>query len=301
MKAATRPALAQRESLLPLAKIRSYWLLSKPRVTILVWLTTLAGFILGAWGQPLDRGLILATLVGSWLVVASANAFNQALEWRYDAQMARTASRPIPAGQVSVLEAFAIALLWGVVGIWVLAFFVNLLVALLGLVSILLYAFVYTPLKRRTHLCTAIGGIPGAIPPMAGWVAAQGILSPEALLLFAIQYIWQFPHLWAIAWLNADDYAKVGFRMLPYEGINGKQTGRWVFLYTIALIGFSLMFFPYLQKPTLYLIGAGLLGAWHLSASLRFYANPDRKHARKVLMVSILYLPALLLTLIIAR
>lgn len=301
MKTATRLALAQRESLLPLAKVRHYWLLSKPRVTILVWLTTLAGFILGAWGQPLDGGLIVAMLVGSWLVVASANAFNQALEWRYDAEMSRTASRPIPAGQVSVLEAFVLACVWGVVGVLVLAFFVNLLVALLGLVSILLYAFVYTPLKRRTHLCTAIGGIPGAIPPMAGWVAVQGTLTPEALLLFALQYIWQFPHFWAIAWLNADDYAKVGFRMLPYEGIDGTRTGRWVFLYTIALMGFSLMFLPYLQNPMAYLVGAGILGAWHLVISLRFYANPDRKHARRVLMVSVLYLPALLLTLIFTR
>lgn len=301
MRTATRPALAQRESLLSLAKIRYYWLLSKPRVTVLVWLTTLAGFILGAWGQPLDGGLILATLVGSWLVVASANAFNQALEWRYDAQMSRTALRPIPAGQVSVSEALGLACAWGVMGVVVLALFVNLSVALLGLVSILLYAFAYTPLKRRTHLCTAIGGIPGAIPPMAGWVAAQGAITPEALLLFALQYIWQFPHFWAIAWLNAEDYAKVGFRLLPYEGIDGRRTGRWVFLYTIALIGFSLMFLPYLQKPMAYLVWAGVLGAWHLVISLRFYANPDRKHARGVLMVSILYLPALLLTLIFTR
>ncbi len=302
MKTATRSACVQGErSFAGSAKLRAYWLLSKPRVTILVWLTTLAGFVLGAWGQPLEGALVVAVLVGSWLVVASANTFNQALEWRYDAQMSRTASRPIPSGQVSVPEAVVLALLWGVSGVVLLALFVNGLVALLGLVSIVLYAFVYTPLKRYTPLCTAIGGIPGAIPPVAGWVSAQGNFAPEALLLFALQYIWQFPHLWAIAWLNAEDYAKVGFRLLPYTNDDGTRTGRLVFLYTVALVGFSLMFLPYVQKPALYLVWAGMIGVWHLVYSLQFYATPERRYARGVLMASVLYLPLLLLGLILSR
>jgi heme O synthase-like polyprenyltransferase len=173
MKTAMRSVSAPLSGL-SMQKLRAYWLLSKPRVTILVWLTTVAGLVLGGWGQTLQGELIAATLIGSWLVIASANALNQAIEWRRDAQMPRTALRPIPSGQLSPLEGWLIGTLWGVLGVLTLAVWVNGAVAWLGAVSILLYAFGYTPLKPRTHFSTAIGAIPGAIPPMAGWVAAQG-------------------------------------------------------------------------------------------------------------------------------
>ncbi len=300
MKAAIRPAaLAGAE--MRVQKLRAYWLLSKPRVTILVWLTTVAGLVLGGWGQSLSPGLVVATLIGSWLVVASANAYNQAIEWKYDARMRRTASRPIPAGQVGVSEGWLVATLWGIAGVVILALWVNSLVAWLGAISIALYAFVYTPLKRRTHLCTAVGGVPGAIPPLAGWAAAHGVITPEALLLFTIQYLWQFPHFWAIAWMNRDDYAAAGFRMLPYAGADGKATARLTLWYTLALALFSLTFTLYVQKPWLYLPIAGALGLWHLRLSWRFYQNPERLTARGVLIASVLYLPVLLLAAILTR
>jgi protoheme IX farnesyltransferase len=223
-------------------KLRAYWLLSKPRVTILVWLTTAFGLMLGGWGQVLQNELIVATLIGSWLVVASANALNQAIEWARDAQMPRTALRPIPSGMLSPLEGWLVGTLWGVLGVLTLALWVNGAVAWLGAVSILLYAFVYTPLKPQTHFSTAIGAIPGAIPPMAGWVAAQGGFSLEAWLLFALQFVWQFPHFWAIAWLYRDDYARAGFRMLPYPDASAVATARLSLAYTLAMVAISLMF-----------------------------------------------------------
>ncbi|MCS7190260.1 MAG: heme o synthase [Fimbriimonadales bacterium] len=300
MKSALRLASAPRVGL-TMQKLRAYWLLSKPRVTLLVWLTTVAGLVLGGWGQTLSAGLIAATLLGSWLVIAAANALNQAYEWRQDALMPRTAHRPIPSGQVRPLEGWLMGALWGVLGTLVLAFGVNLSVAVLGAVSILLYAFAYTPLKQHTHFSTAIGAIPGAIPPMAGWVAAQGGFSIEAWLLFALQFVWQFPHFWAIAWLYRDEYAKAGFRMLPYPEATAEATARLALWYTLAMVGISLMFAPFTTYSWLYLLGAATLGAWVLRAALRFWNAPTvPQSARGVLISSVLYLPLLLIWMIVS-
>lgn len=280
-------------------KIYAYWLLSKPRVTLLVWLSTTAGLMLGATGRSLEASLIFATLLGSWLIVASANAFNQVIEWESDAQMKRTASRPIPTGKVAVWEGWLIAILWGILGIFTLALFVNGLVALLGALSIGLYAFTYTPLKRHTPLCTIVGAIPGAVPPMAGWLAATGHFAPPALFLFALQFVWQFPHLWAIGWFNQDDYRKVGIHLLPSH--EPKRVAQLILLVTFALIGVSLLMLPFLSAPLPYLLGALLLGTGHLQRSLRFYRQPDRQGARGVLLASVLYLPLLWLLLILTH
>ncbi|GBC93686.1 Protoheme IX farnesyltransferase 1 [bacterium HR15] len=280
-------------------KIYAYWLLSKPRVTLLVWLSTAAGLMLGATGRSLEAGLMIATLLGSWLVVASANAFNQVIEWRSDAQMERTASRPIPSGKVLVWEGWLVAILWGIAGIFTLALFVKGLVAWLGALSIGLYAFVYTPLKRHTSLCTLVGAIPGAIPPMAGWVAATGHVAPPALLLFALQFVWQFPHLWAIAWFNREDYGTVGIRLLPSQ--KPKRVAQLILIATFALIGVSLLMLPFVSAPLPYLLGALLLGAGHWQLSSRFYRKPDRQGARGVLLASVIYLPLLLLLLLLTH
>lgn len=282
-------------------KLRAYWLLSKPRVTILVWLTTAAGLALGGWGQTLGAGLVAATLIGSWLVIASANALNQAYEWRQDALMTRTAQRPIPSGRVSPQEGWLIGALWGVLGTLILALWVNLPVAILGAVSILLYAFAYTPLKQRTHFSTAIGAIPGAIPPMAGWVAAQGGFSIEAWLLFALQFVWQFPHFWAIAWLYRDEYAKAGFHMLPYPDATAEATARLALWYTLAMVAISFMFAPFATQGWLYLLGAATLGLWAVRSAVRFVKTPSApQSARSVLMSSVLYLPLLLIWMILS-
>ncbi|MEN3002419.1 MAG: heme o synthase [Armatimonadota bacterium] len=299
MKTALRAVALPNLWVLAREKAFAYWLLSKPRVTLLVWLSTAAGLLLGAAGRPLDTALFVATLLGSWLVVASANAFNQVIERERDAQMVRTASRPIPSGKVSVWEGWLMAILWGVLGIATLALFVNGLVALLGALSIGLYAFGYTPLKQRTPLCTLVGAIPGAVPPMAGWVAATGHFAPPALLLFALQFVWQFPHLWAIAWFNREDYQKVGFRLLPAQ--EPKRVGQFILLTTLGVIGVSLLMIPFVEAPLPYLLGALVLGIGHLHFSWRFYRCLDRQSARGVLFASVLYLPLLLLLMILTH
>lgn len=282
------------------ARLRDYWLLSKPRVTTLVWLTTVAGLVMGARGAttPLGGWHIFWALLGSWLVVACANALNQVLEWQYDARMTRTADRPVPSGRVKPEEAQWIGVIWGVAGIVILLFFVNPLTSLLGAASIAFYVFGYTPLKRYTSLCTAVGAIPGAIPPLAGWAAARNEIGMEALLLFAVQFLWQFPHFWAIAWLNRQDYAIAGFRMLPFENDDGTMTARFMIRYSIALILFSGVLAIYTTYPILYLLGALTLGIWLLTRTLQFAHTRDRKEARKVLMASVIYLPLLLILLI---
>ncbi|MCW5935457.1 MAG: heme o synthase [Fimbriimonadia bacterium] len=305
MKTATRPDVIATQAIRGgslSARLRDYWLLSKPRVTTLVWLTTAAGLFLGArhTDTPLGGWLIFFALVGSWLVIASANALNQVLEWQYDARMKRTMNRPIPSGRLRVEEAQWIGVLWGALGVLSLMFFVNPLTALLGALSIAFYVFAYTPLKRRTPVCTAIGAIPGAIPPLAGWTAAYGQIAPEALLLFAIQYFWQFPHFWAIAWLNRDDYAAAGFKMLPFLNASGSATARYVLGYSVALFLFSLSIAPFTQQIALYLVGAVGLGMWMISKAIRFRQQPNTEGARAVLMASVLYLPALLGLLMIA-
>jgi protoheme IX farnesyltransferase len=300
MKTAMRSVSAPLSGL-SMQKLRAYWLLSKPRVTILVWLTTVAGLVLGGWGQTLQGELIAATLIGSWLVIASANALNQAIEWRRDAQMPRTALRPIPSGMLSPLEGWVVGAVWGVLGVLILAVWVNGAVAWLGTVSILLYAFAYTPLKPQTHFSTAIGAIPGAIPPMAGWVAAQGGFSLEAWLLFALQFVWQFPHFWAIAWLYRDDYARAGFRMLPYPDASAAATARLALGYTLAMVAISLMFTPFVTHSWLYLLGALTLGYWATHAAVRFLRSSDpAQGARGVLRSSVLYLPLLLMWMILS-
>lgn len=282
-------------------KLHAYWLLSKPRVTILVWLTTVAGLVLGGWGQSLGAELVVATLVGSWLVIASANALNQAYEWRLDALMSRTAHRPIPAGRINPHEGWLIGAIWGGLGTLILALGVNLSVAILGVVSILVYAFAYTPLKQRTHFSTAIGAIPGAIPPMAGWVAAQGGFSNEAWLLFALQFVWQFPHFWAIAWLYRDEYAKAGFHMLPYPDATAEATARLALWYTLAMVTISFMFAPFSTQGGIYLLGAATLGLWVVRSAVQFVRNPNApQSARSVLISSVLYLPLLLIWMILS-
>lgn len=281
--------------------LREYWLLSKPRVTLLVWLTTLAGMLLGMKSEhgSLGIGFFFHALLGSWFVIASANALNQVLEWEYDAQMERTANRPIPARRLRVEEGLAVGVGWGVIGLLELGFFVNLLTATLGALSISLYVFGYTPLKRRTPFCTLVGAVPGAIPPMAGWTAVQNHIGLEALLLFLLQFLWQFPHFWAIAWLNQESYRKVGFRLLPSPV--PARTGLYTFQYSGTLLLLTFLFTPFTTYPIAYLAGTTGLGVWFASAAFRFWRCPHHSTARRLLWLSVLYLPLFFLLLLLTR
>ncbi|HWP30394.1 MAG TPA: heme o synthase [Fimbriimonadales bacterium] len=275
-----------------LSKISDYLALSKPRVTLLVWLSTAAGIILagGASGS-----IVFHTLLGSWLVIAAANALNQVLEVEPDSRMERTRNRPLPAKRLSIKEATWVAGIWAVIGLLELAWFANLLTALLGFVSIILYAFLYTPLKRKTHACTVIGAIPGAIPPLAGWVAVRGSIDPFALALFGVQFLWQFPHFWSIAWLLREDYEKAGFRMLPFPNASGEQTGLCASLYAFGMFVMSLSLVFFVQNSWIYFLGVCLIGAWIFAQSVCFWRIPDSHHARQLLKATVQYLPLFLI------
>lgn len=296
MKAAGSVVLSQPANLA--ARLRDYWALSKPRVTLLVWATTAFGMGL-AGGAPLWTWV--SALVGSWFVIAAANALNQILEVRADGKMKRTMGRPLPGGRISMGEGVVVAVTWAGSGLFLLACYVNLLTSVLGAVSILLYAFLYTPLKARTHLSTAFGAIPGAIPPLAGWTAATGSVALPAVMLFAIQFFWQFPHFWSIAWLLRDDYEKAGFKMLPFPGADGRATGLCVVVYSLPLFPIVALFALFETQRVVYVIGAVLLTAWFVFAGVRFWNEPSDSNGRKVLRATVVYLPLLLLLMIVCR
>jgi protoheme IX farnesyltransferase len=280
------------------SRLRDYWALSKPRVTLLVWISTAAGMALAGGAPPL---VWFAALAGSWFVIASANALNQVLEVGPDSRMLRTASRPLPDGRISVGEGVAVGLTWAAIGLALLVIWVNPLTALLGAASIIVYAFVYTPLKPRSHMSTAVGAIPGAIPPLAGWTAATGEIGLPALLLFGIQFFWQFPHFWSIAWLLREDYSRAGFRMLPFPDADGRATGLCVVQYSLPLIPLVAAFSFFATQKVAYIIFALILTAWMISAGVRFLRLPGDATARKVLRATVAYLPLLLLLMILCR
>lgn len=281
-------------------KIREAWALSKPRVTLLVWATTMFGLVL-AGGASASPWLVVNALLGSWFVIASANALNQVLEMVPDSKMRRTSQRPLPAGRLTKTEGLAVGVAWAIAGLAELAIFVNPLTAFLGALSIALYVFAYTPLKSRTHLATAIGAIPGAIPPLAGYAAVTGRLELPGILLFAIQFFWQFPHFWAIAWILRDDYESAGFKMLPYPGADGAATGLCAIQFSVPLLPLSLLYGAFIEYSVVYWIGASALSLWVVFAAYRFWKRADDAAAKKLLRVSVLYLPLLLILMICTR
>ncbi len=267
--------------------------LAKVRLSLLVLLVTAVGFCLATDG-PFDVLTLCHTVIGTALVAFSANALNQVIERDYDRLMRRTADRPLPAGRMTPTEALAVAISLAAVGFVYLLTLVNFLAAALAGLTLLLYVFAYTPLKRRTPLNTLVGAVPGAIPPMIGYAAARGELNLAAWLLFIILFVWQLPHFFAIAWLHRDDYARAGYRMRSVVDPTGESTGRQTLGYTGLLLLVSLM-------PTLmglagpgYLVAAAMLGIGLLIVAVRFAAARTRYAARTMLIASIIYLPLLM-------
>jgi protoheme IX farnesyltransferase len=267
--------------------------LFKARLTFLVLVTTLVGFYLGAHGgmQPM---LMFHTLLGTALVAAGASALNQWWERDYDALMRRTRSRPLPAGQLQPLAVLVLGLAFAAAGLVYLVLAVNLATCLLGAASLLTYVLVYTPLKRVTWLNTAVGAIPGGLPPLMGWTAAHGSLSAEGWTLFAILALWQLPHFMAIAWIYRDEYTGAGFQMLPRVDPTGVRTSRQAFVQTLGLLPLSLC--PFFLKMTgpVYLCGALALGLGFVWFGIQFARQVSVARARQLFLASILYLPLLL-------
>jgi protoheme IX farnesyltransferase len=281
-------------------RLVDYYELTKPRMNFLVVVTTMVGYYMAAHGQA-DWGRILFTLAGTALTAAGSSVFNQYLERRLDSKMKRTADRPIPAGRVHPFDAFLFGLALSLSGVGILALFVNLLTATLGGLTLLLYVLLYTPAKRVTSLCTIIGAVPGAIPPVMGFTAVKGTITSEAMALFAILFFWQMPHFLAIAILYRDDYARGGFRMLPVVDRNMSITGRQIVLYSVSLIPVSMLPALLGMAGTLYFTAALLLGVAFCGFGLVCARSKNRSDARQLFLASIIYLPALLAAMMIDK
>jgi protoheme IX farnesyltransferase len=281
------------------SRAADYLELAKPRVLVLVLFTVAAGAFLAA-GPGLDLVVLLHTLLGTTLVAAGASALNQLLERHSDALMHRTENRPLPAGRLYALEVLLLGLALGGAGVAYLALTLNRpWAAVVAGVTFASYVFVYTPLKRLTTLNTLIGAVPGALPPVIGWVAAGGSLGPGVAALFLILFLWQVPHFLAIAWIYREDYARAGLRMLPVLDPEGRLTGRFMVVYCLALIAASLGPVLVGGAGLLYLTGAVVLGVGFLTSALRFWRSSSGEQARRVLKASLLYLPVLLALLLL--
>ena len=278
-------------------RLADYVLLTKPRISLLVLLTVSAGFALGSadgW-----RPLLLAhALFGIALVATASSAFNQWLERDSDALMQRTSNRPLPSGRLSPAEVFSFGLVTGTCGAAWLAVFVDATTAVLSAVTLILYVGVYTPLKRRTSFGTAVGAIPGAMPPVLGWAAAGAPLDVAAFSLFAVLFLWQFPHFLAIAWIYRDQYSRAGLKMLPARGQTPRVTGLMAVGYAVVLVPLSLFPAACGLAGTTYLVVALALSIAYLAAAVRFAAQESLRTARGLLWTSLVYLPVLLVTLV---
>jgi heme o synthase len=272
--------------------MNDYIQLTKPRITWLILMSTGVGFFFGA-DAAWTWLVLLHTTIGTGLIASGTAALNQWWEREADARMPRTQKRPLPSHRISVRGAMWFGIALSVLGFLELWFGANPLTALLGGFTLGTYLFVYTPLKQVTPHSTTVGAIPGAMPPVIGYAAAHGGLTLEAATLFAILFLWQFPHFYSIAWLYRDDYAKAGIKMLPVIDETGERTARQILAYALILVPVSLLPTFLGMSGNLYLIGAALLSLTYLYHSFRISGERTAYAARRVLMTSIIYLPLL--------
>lgn len=270
--------------------------LTKPRITLLVLVTTLVGFYMGS-RDGINLLLLFHTILGTALVASGASALNEYVERDLDARMARTRNRPLPDGRLMPSEALIFAAVISAAGVAYLFYFVNALTAALGAVTLAGYILVYTPLKTRTALCTLIGAFPGAAPPMMGWTGATGGIDAVALSLFAILFLWQMPHFFAIAWIFTEDYTRAGFSM----HVSGVRTGRQIIFFCCALIPVSILPTFFGLTGMAYFVGAVVLGFLYLGYGFAVALFRSNTHAHRLLRVSILYLPALLVLMMVDK
>ncbi len=271
-------------------KLAAYVELTKPRIAFMLVLTSAAGFYLGA-AKGFEAMLFVNSMIGIALLAFGVATLNQVWERKTDALMERTAKRPLVTQKLSFTEALVFGILLCLVAEIYLAFLVNGLTAILGLTVIVGYVLLYTPLKTRTSASTAIGAIPGAMPPLMGWTASANEISLGAWALFALLFLWQFPHFLAIAWMYKEQYAKAGILMLPVIEPEGKITARQIIIFTALLLPVSLAPFFLGFAGLIYLVGASLLGLWFLVQSIRAARAKSVEQSRKLLLVSVLYLP----------
>ena len=287
--------------------LSAYIELTKPRIILLVLVTAYLGYYLGLRSQgshmaTVDSWLILFYLIlGTWATSAGAAVLNQVIERRLDAKMARTKNRPLVIGKISPMNALVFGMFLSLGGYVFLYYLINPLTAWISAATVFLYILIYTPSKRITTWNTIIGSIPGALPPVGGWVAATGSLAPPAWILFGILFCWQMPHFLAIAIIYAADYEKGGFKMLPSIYPESKRTSYVILFFTVALLITSLGLYILKVGGILYAIGAALLGVAFFMVALKVIMESNKKNARRLMLASIIYLPLLLIIILIER
>ena len=278
------------------SKLADYYTLTKPEVNLLILMTTSAGYYLASRG-PFRVGGLVNTLIGTLLVASGTATLNQWMERVWDGQMRRTASRPLPAGRIGAREALVFGILLSVAGGLYLAAAVNLSSALLAISTLLSYLLIYTPLKRKTPLCTLLGAFPGAMPTLIGWAGAGAAINRQAWFLFAILFLWQFPHFLAIALMYRDDYSRAGYRMLPDFDRDARFTRAEIVGFTVILVLATML--PLVDRAGLwYWAGMCLAGAFLLYHVGKLAASGSKVLASRVLHASVLYLPVVLVIMV---
>lgn len=283
--------------MLLLGRTKDYSLLLKPNLSFMVVFSSVIGYLL-APGVGFDWTNVIILFVGGILVTGGANTINQILEREGDKMMTRTQNRPIPQGRISVKEGWLLAITAGIAGAGLLGYHFNVLTGILSFISLLLYGFAYTPMKRVHPIAVLIGAIPGALPPLLGWVAATGSLGLGGWVLFLIQFFWQFPHYWAIGWVGYDEYKKAGISMLPSQERSSKFTAMQCMFYAIVLIPLAIV-------PR-YIGLTGNIGMWitilcgimYFAATVVFFIKNDYTSAKRVMFASFIYLPVVLLAML---
>ncbi|HSJ10945.1 MAG TPA: heme o synthase [Longimicrobiales bacterium] len=284
------------------AHIGAFFELTKPGIVRMVLITATTGFFLAsASGHPVDVVLLLQALLGIGLAAAGACGLNEYAEWEADGRMRRTEDRPVPSGRMTPRTALRFSGLLVLLGLLQLQLFVNSITAALVALTVVTYVMVYTPLKRVTWMNTLVGAVPGALPILAGWTANGGGMTAPGFALFAILFIWQMPHFYALAWMYRDDYARGGFRMLTTMDPTGARTARQIVLFGALLIPVSIL--PTILKLTgmPYLVAALVLGVGFLGLGVAMAIKRDHRHAVRLFLGSVAYLPLLLLTMVVDR
>lgn len=278
-------------------RVAAFVELTKPRIAFLLVLTSAAGFYLGS-GENFDYVKFVNSVIGISLLAFGVATLNQYIEREVDVLMDRTAARPLPTSRVTPLEALTFGIIQCAVAELYLFFLVNALTAALGVAVIVGYVLLYTPLKRKSSISTAVGAFPGALPPLMGWTAAADHITVSAWSLFAMQFLWQFPHFLAIAWMYREQYAKAGILMLPVVEPEGRLTAQQIVVFTVMLVPVSLAPYFFGLSGVIYVVGAVLLGLWFLGASVKAARSKSDRDAKKLLMVSVIYLPILFLLMV---
>jgi len=288
-------------------KIKDYLQLVKLSLSIMVVFSSVISYLLAPKVVEYDWGMIFLLFAGGMLVTGSANAINQVVEKDTDAMMKRTGKRPVAAGRMSVQEGWAFAIITGLLGVFILGYFFNWLAAGLAVFSLFLYAFIYTPLKKVNSIAVLAGAIPGALPCLIGWAAGNDELSLGGWILFVLQFFWQLPHFWAIAWVAHKDYSSVGFKLLPSQEGPTKFTALQTVIYSLLLVPVTLA--PYLVKMCSYddvtgKVSLGLVilaNIFMIMRCMNLYRKMDVSSARKVMFGSYMYLPVVLLALLMSK